>query len=46
MSAAALLAKNPKPTKEQIDTAMNGNICRCGTYHRIHEAITLASSKH
>ncbi len=45
MSAAALLAKNPKPTKEQIDTAMNGNICRCGTYHRIHEAITLASSK-
>jgi isoquinoline 1-oxidoreductase alpha subunit len=46
MSAAALLAKHPKPTKEQIDTAMNGNICRCGTYHRIHEAITLASSKH
>ncbi|HOX82833.1 MAG TPA: (2Fe-2S)-binding protein [Chryseolinea sp.] len=46
MSAAALLAKNPKPTKDQIDTAMNGNICRCGTYHRIHEAITLASSKH
>lgn len=46
MSAAALLSKNPKPTKEQIDTAMNGNICRCGTYHRIHEAITLASSKH
>lgn len=45
MSAAALLAKNPKPTKQQIDTAMNGNICRCGTYHRIHEAITLASSK-
>ena len=46
MSAAALLAKHPKPTKEQIDAAMNGNICRCGTYHRIHEAITLASSKH
>lgn len=45
MSAAALLAKNPRPTKEQIDTAMNGNICRCGTYHRIHEAIELASSK-
>jgi len=45
MSASALLTKNPKPTKEQIDTAMNGNICRCGTYHRIHEAITLASSK-
>ncbi len=46
MSAAALLSKNPNPTKEQIDTAMNGNICRCGTYHRIHEAIVLASSKH
>jgi len=45
MSASALLAKNPKPTSEQIDTAMNGNICRCGTYHRIHEAIALASSK-
>lgn len=45
MSAAALLSKNPKPTPEQIDTAMNGNICRCGTYHRIHEAIVLASSK-
>jgi isoquinoline 1-oxidoreductase subunit alpha len=45
MSAAALLSKNPKPSNEQIETAMNGNICRCGTYHRIHEAITLASSK-
>jgi isoquinoline 1-oxidoreductase subunit alpha len=44
MSAAALLTKNPKPTTEQIETAMNGNICRCGTYHRIHEAIALASS--
>lgn len=45
MSAAALLAKNPKPTNEQIETAMNGNICRCGTYHKIQEAVTLASSK-
>ena len=45
MTASALLSKNPKPTSEQIDTAMNGNICRCGTYHRIHEAVVLASSK-
>lgn len=45
MSAAALLARKPKPTLAEIDTAMNGNICRCGTYHRIREAIVLASSK-
>ena len=45
MTASALLSKNPKPTSEQIDTAMNGNICRCGTYHRIHDAVALASSK-
>jgi isoquinoline 1-oxidoreductase alpha subunit len=45
MAAAALLSKNPKPTTAQIETAMNGNLCRCGTYHRIHEAIVLASSK-
>jgi isoquinoline 1-oxidoreductase alpha subunit len=45
MSASALLSKNPKPTVEQIDTAMNGNICRCGTYHRVREAIVLASTK-
>jgi isoquinoline 1-oxidoreductase alpha subunit len=44
MSAAALLSKTPQPTEEQIETAMNGNICRCGTYHRIFEAIQLASS--
>lgn len=43
MSAAALLSVNPKPNDEQIDAAMNGNICRCGTYHRIHEAILMAS---
>ena len=43
MSAAALLAKTPKPTDAQIDTAMNGNICRCGTYQRIHKAIKRAA---
>ncbi len=45
MSASALLAKNPSPSEAQIETAMNGNICRCGTYHRVKEAIVLASSK-
>lgn len=45
MSATALLNKKTKPTVEEIETAMNGNICRCGTYHRIKEAIVLASSK-
>ena len=43
MSAAALLAKTPKPTDAQIDSAMNGNICRCGTYQRIHKAIKRAA---
>jgi len=45
MTAAALLAKTPKPSQEQIDNAMNGNLCRCGTYHRIREAVALASTK-
>jgi isoquinoline 1-oxidoreductase subunit alpha len=45
MSASALLKKNPKPSEEEIVNAMNGNICRCGTYHRIREAVLLASSK-
>lgn len=45
MQATALLNKKTKPTAEEIHTAMNGNICRCGTYHRIREAIVLASSK-
>jgi isoquinoline 1-oxidoreductase alpha subunit len=45
MSATALLNKKSKPTAEDIYTAMNGNICRCGTYHRIREAIVLAASK-
>jgi isoquinoline 1-oxidoreductase alpha subunit len=44
MSAAALLAATPRPTDAQINTAMNGNICRCGTYIRIREAIHLAAS--
>lgn len=43
MSAAALLKSNPKPTDEDIDNAMSGNICRCGTYLRIKEAIKTAS---
>ena len=43
MSAAALLAKTPKPTDEQIDAAMSGNVCRCGTYVRIREAIHQAA---
>lgn len=45
MTAAALLGKKSKPTDQEIETAMNGNICRCGTYHRIHEAVLLASTK-
>ena len=43
MSAAALLAKTPKPSDAEIDTAMTGNICRCGTYQRIHRAIQRAA---
>jgi isoquinoline 1-oxidoreductase subunit alpha len=43
MTAAALLAKTPKPSDAQIDTAMTGNICRCGTYQRIHRAIKRAA---
>lgn len=43
MSAAALLAKTPKPTDAQIDAAMRGNICRCATYLRIRQAIHLAA---
>ena len=39
MSASALLKNNPKPSDEDIDVAMSGNICRCGTYLRIKEAI-------
>ena len=43
MSAAALLKANPHPDDEQIDNAMRGNICRCGTYPRIREAIHKAA---
>jgi len=43
MSASALLASNPRPTDTDIDDAMSGNICRCGTYGRIREAIKLAA---
>src|SRR6202142_4527558 len=44
MSAAALLATTPKPTDADIDRAMNGNLCRCGTYLRIRQAIHKAAS--
>jgi isoquinoline 1-oxidoreductase alpha subunit len=45
MTAAALLKRSPNPSEEEVVDAMNGNICRCGTYHRIKEAVLLASSK-
>lgn len=45
MSAAALLAGNASPTDQEIETAMQGNICRCGTYPRIRKAIKQAASK-
>jgi isoquinoline 1-oxidoreductase alpha subunit len=44
MSAAVLLRENPNPTDEDIDAAMAGNICRCGTYLRIRKAIHLAAT--
>lgn len=44
MSAAALLKSNPKPSDEEIESAMNGNICRCATYVRIKAAIKSAST--
>ena len=43
MSAASLLSNNPNPTDEEIEAAMNGNICRCGTYVRIKDAIKTAA---
>ena len=43
MAAAALLAHNPKPTDADIDAAMSGNLCRCGTYQRIRSAVHRAS---
>ena len=45
MTAAALLKRKPHPGDEEIDNAMHGNICRCGAYHRIREAVKLASTK-
>ena len=45
MTAAALLKKNPKPTKQDVVDGMAGIICRCGTYHRIQSAVLLASKK-
>lgn len=45
MSAAALLKTNPNPTEAQIEAAMTGNICRCGTYLRIKEAIKTAAKQ-
>jgi aerobic-type carbon monoxide dehydrogenase small subunit (CoxS/CutS family) len=44
MAASALLKATPNPTDEQIDTAMSGNVCRCGTYLRIRSAIKAAAS--
>ncbi|NHE57552.1 (2Fe-2S)-binding protein [Cyclobacterium plantarum] len=45
MTAAAFLKKNPSPSDEEIVDGLNANICRCGTYHRIKEAVKLASAK-
>lgn len=45
MQAAALLAENPTPTDQDIDDAMSGNLCRCGTYPRIRSAIHAAANK-
>ncbi len=45
MAAAALLQRDAKPDDRAIEAAMSGNICRCGTYHRIRDAVKLASSK-
>jgi aerobic-type carbon monoxide dehydrogenase small subunit (CoxS/CutS family) len=43
MTAAALIAKVPNPTDADIDDGMSGNLCRCGTYHRIRAAVHLAA---
>jgi isoquinoline 1-oxidoreductase alpha subunit len=45
MTAAALLKRKPKPTLEEIENTLHGNICRCGAYHRIREAVMAASKK-
>lgn len=46
MAAAALLAKNPAPSDTDIDAALSGNLCRCGTYQRIRRAIHRAAQEH
>lgn len=45
MTAAAFLKRNPKPTQQQVEDAMHGNLCRCAAYHRIREAVISASKK-
>jgi isoquinoline 1-oxidoreductase alpha subunit len=45
MAAAALLARNPDPAEDEIDAAMSGNLCRCGTYPRIRAAVRAAAAK-
>ena len=45
MSAAALLKRNSSPSDEEIEQAMMGNLCRCGAYHRIRDAVKLAAKK-
>ena len=45
MNAAALLKRNPHPTDEEIEASMNGNLCRCGTYLRIRDAIKAAATQ-
>ena len=45
MNASALLARNPQPSSEQIESAMAGNICRCACYTRIHDAIAMVAEK-
>ncbi|NDC78440.1 MAG: (2Fe-2S)-binding protein, partial [Chitinophagia bacterium] len=45
MTAAAFLKRNPNPTQEQVMDAMQGNLCRCGAYHRIREGVLAAARK-
>ncbi|RRB06687.1 (2Fe-2S)-binding protein [Larkinella rosea] len=45
MTAAALLKRKPNPTDAEIEATMSGNLCRCGTYHRIREAVKVAATK-
>ena len=45
MTAASLLARKPKPTMQEVEDTMHQNLCRCGAYHRIKEAVIVASKK-